>query len=394
MTAFETIRLVAGREIRERVRSKAFLASAAFTLLLVLGAAIVPGLIGDDGPKRYQVGVLGDGSRAVADRLPATAEAMGEDVTFELRPVADDAEASALVRAGEVDVVLAGSEVVVSEELDDRLGTLLQAAHREVASEAALARAGVSGSAAATAVRPPPLAVRALDPPDEADGERQGVVFVGTMLLYGQLLGFGYYVANGILEEKASRVIEVVLAKARPSHVLTGKILGIGILGFTQLVGTVVVGLVAASVAGSIDLPASIIRLAVEVVAWFVLGYALYASLYAVGGALASRTEELQNTTAPITMVAVFSFIASTSAVGDPGGTLARIATFVPVTAPMLLPIRTSAGEIALWEVALSVTMVLLATLGAVLLAGKVYAGSALQVRGQVKLRAALGRAR
>lgn len=394
MTAVETIRLVAGREIRERVRSKAFLGSAALTLVLVLAAAIIPGLVGDDGPKRYDVGVVGSAATAVADRLPAVAAAVGEDATFVVRAVADAAEGERLVAAGDIDVVLVGGGAVVDEEPDDLLAMLVQAAHREVASEAALAKAGVSGSAATAALRPPPLPVRALDPPDEADGQRQGVVFVGTMLLYGQLLGFGYYVANGILEEKASRVIEVVLAKAQPSHVLTGKILGIGLLGFLQLVGTVVIGLVAASLAGSIALPPEIIRVAVEVIAWFVLGYALYASLYAVGGALATRTEELQNTTAPISMIAVFSFIAATVALNDPGGTLARIATFVPPTAPMVLPIRTAAGEIALWEVAVSVALVLLATAGSVLLAGKVYAGSALRVRSQVKLRDALARAR
>jgi ABC-2 type transport system permease protein len=391
MKATETIALVAGREIRERVRSKAFLASTAFMLLLIVGAAVVPSLIGDDGPKRYQVGVLGKGSTAVADKLPAVAKAAGEDVTFTLIPVADAAEGERLARAEDVDLVLQdGRIVVVNKELGDRLGMLLETAHRAATVESALADEGVTGQAAQRVLQPSALSVTALDPPDAAEDEKAALISIGTLLLYVQLLSYGLYVANGILEEKASRVMEVVLSKAKPSHMLTGKILGIGFLGFVQLIGLVVVGLLAATLSGSVDLPDSTVRVAVEVVAWFVLGYVFYAALFAMGGALASRTEELQNTTGPITMIAVFSFFATIFVTEDPGGTVARIATFVPPAAPMVLPIRTAAGEIALWEVAASVALVLLSTVAAVLVASRVYAGSALHTRGQMKLRAAL----
>jgi ABC-2 type transport system permease protein len=389
--ATETIALVAGREIRERVRSKAFLASTGFMLLLIVGGAVVPGLIGDDGPKRYRIGVLGKGSTAVADKLPVVAKAAGEDVTFTLVPVADAAEGDRLARAEDVDVVLQDGRIaVVNKELGDRLGMLLETAHRAATVESALADAGVSGQVAQRVLQPPALSVNVLDPPDAATDEKAALIFIGTFLLYIQLLSYGVYVANGILEEKASRVMEVVLSKARPSHMLTGKLLGIGFLGFVQLVGLVVVGLLAAGMSGSVDLPGSTVRIAVEVVAWFVLGYAFYSACFAMGGALASRTEELQNTTGPISMIGVFSFFVTIFVHEDPGGTVARIATFVPPAAPMVLPIRTAAGEIALWEVAASVALVLLATVAAVLVASRVYAGSALHTRGQMKLRESL----
>lgn len=392
MTPVETIRLVAGRELRERVRSKAFLASTAFSLLLVLAVAIIPGLIrGDGGPTKYKIGVVGTAAAPITDRLVAVAAASGEDVRVDVRAVADLAEAERLVKAGTLDLALAGNEVLVDESSGELEG-LVQDAHREAAHEAALAKAGMSGAAVTAALRPAPLPVRELDPPDKDAKEREGLIFVGSMLLYGQLLGFGYWVATGILEEKASRVVEVVLAKARPAHVLAGKILGIGVLGFVQLIGFVIVGLATAWAVGTIELPALVFRVAVEVIAWFVLGFALYACLFAAAGALASRTEEMQNTTGPVTLVAIMSFFAAMFATGDPGGTAARISTFLPPAAPMVLPIRSAAGELALWEAGLSVALVLVATLGAVWLAGRVYAGSALNVRGPMKLREALSR--
>lgn len=393
MTAFDTVRLIAMREVKERLRSKTFLYSSAFSLLLILGAAIVPSLL-DDGPATYDVAVVGPSSAALGSRIESVVQRSGDNARIVRRDIADGAEAERLVKDGTVDVAIVDGALVVDDELSDRLGGFIDIAHREVSGEQALTQAGVSGPAATAALRPAPLAVRALDPPDEDAESREGLIFFGTLLLYGQLLGYGYWVASGILEEKSSRVIEVVLAKARSGHVLAGKIIGIGVLGFVQLIGFIAIGLVAASVSGSTELPDSTVRVAVEVVAWFALGYVFYACLFAVGGALASRPEEMQSTTGPISMVIVMSFFAAMFSGDDPGGTVARVATFVPPTAPLVLPIRSAAGELALWEALVSISLVLIATYGAVRFAGRVYGSSALHVRGQLKLREALTRAR
>lgn len=395
MTGFDTVRLVATREIRERLRSKLFLMSTGFSLLIVLAVAALPSLIQDDGPTTYDVGVVGAASAPLAQRIEAAVRESDEGSTVATRQIADTAAAERLVRDDAIDVAIVdGGTLLVYDELGGRLETVIQLAHQELASEQALSRAGVTGEAATAALHPQPLAVRALDPPDPETDARDALMFAGTILLYGQLFGYGYWVSSGILEEKASRVIEVVLAKAKSGHILAGKIVGIGVLGFLQLVGFMIVGLVTASLSGSVELPPSTVRIAVEVVAWFVLGYAFYACLFAVGGALASRSEELQSTTGPISLLIVVSFFAAMPAGEDPGGTVARVATFLPPAAPLVLPIRSAAGELALWEALLSIALVLLATYGAVRLAGRVYAGSVLNVRGQLKLREALTRAR
>jgi ABC-2 type transport system permease protein len=389
VTRFEVIRIVAGREIGERLRSKAFRVSAGISLAFILAVAILPGVLGDDGPTTYDVGVFGVGSEALAERLPTVA-AFDGDVAVDVRRLAAEDEGRRLVKSGELDAAVGDGQVVVEKDLGDRLGFILQEANRQVAGEAALAGAGVRGEAVAQILAPAPLAVQALDPASKEESTRDGLVYFGTILLYGQLLGFGYWVASGVVEEKASRVVEVLLAKAPASQLLAGKVVGIGIVGLAQLVGLVVLGLIAAAVSGSVDLPPDTVPVAAQVVGWFLLGFALYSCLFAVAGAIASRAEELQSTTMPLTFLTMGSFFAAINSGGAPGGAVAKVATFVPFSAPMVLPIRVAAGEVELWEVVVSVAIVLASIVAAMKLAGRVYAGGAMHLRGQLKVRQAL----
>ncbi len=388
MTKLQILRLVAGREVRERIRSRAFRISSGVSLAFILAVAILPSVLSDDGLTTYDVGVFGAQSDALAGRLPAVADLGG--VAVDVRRLADVAEGRRLVDAGDLDAAVGDGQVVVERDLGVRLGFLVQEANRQVLGEAALAGAGVRGDVAGQALMPQPLVVRALDPESEAESDREGLVFVGTILLYGQLLGFGYWVASGVVEEKASRVVEILLAKAPPAQLLAGKVTGIGVVGLVQLIAFVVIGLATAAAAGSIELPPATISIAIQVVGWFVLGFAFYACLFAVGGAMASRVEELQSTTTPLTFLAMGSFFAAITTGSDPSGPVARVATFLPFSAPMVLPIRVAAGEIGLAAVLLSVAIVLVSIVGVMALAARVYAGGALHLRGQLKLRNAL----
>jgi ABC-2 type transport system permease protein len=171
---------------------------------------------------------------------------------------------------------------------------------------------------------------------------------------------------------------------------LAGKVIGIGVIGLVQLVGFVIVGLVAANAAGTVDLPPDIVPVAAQVIGWFILGFAFYSCLFAVGGALASRVEELQSTTMPLSLLAMGSFFAAITASGAPGGTLARVTTYLPFSAPLVLPIRIAAGAVGRGEVAAGVAIVLVSIVAAVALAGRVYSRGALHTRGPLKLRNAL----
>ncbi|HEY8525948.1 MAG TPA: ABC transporter permease [Acidimicrobiales bacterium] len=431
MKAGTVVRLVARREVRERGRSREMAVSTVISLVVIAVLVLVAGA-GDDGPS-YDVGTVGERPAAVAatlaelagagagagdtvgsdgtagadgageaddgdDAADGTAGSDGEAddgderVELAVERVADRAEAERRLADGDLDAVLVDDEILVEDDLDRELESLIQAAHREVAIAAALADAGATPDQVAAA-SPRPLATRALDPGADADDDRVGLATIGTFLLFTQLFGFGYWVASGIVEEKASRVIEVLLAKAGPRPLLAGKILGLGLVGLAQLVLFVGVGLGLAAALGTVELPPGTLRVAVELIAWFLVGFVVYACVFAMGGAIASRVEELQGTTGPITLVAMGGFFAALAAGNDPEGVVAQVATFVPVAAPMVLPIRSAAGALPAWQAVGAVALVL-ATAGLVVrLAARVYAGGALFTRGQLPVRDALARA-
>ena len=399
MGAARVVRLVARRELRERLRSKEMIVSTVISVIVVVVIVLAAGAADRGGPT-FDVGTVGERPAQVAavmDDLAGGGSDAGDPdsdhVELDVRPVGDRAEAERLVADGELDAVIVDGEVLVGEELDRELGALVQAANREVAIAEALSAAGATPDDVAAA-SPAPVTTRALDPVDEDREDRTVLATIGTFLLYVQLFGFGYWVASGIVEEKSSRVVEILLAKAGPRSLLAGKVLGIGVLGLVQLVLFLVVGLGLATAVGSVDLPSGTGWTAVELVAWFLLGYAVYACLFAMGGAIASRAEELQNSTGPISLMAMGGFFAAIATSGDPGGLVARIGTYVPVAAPMVLPIRSAAGELPAWEAVLSVALVVLTAVFMVRLAARIYAGGVLFTRGPLKLRDALARSR
>lgn len=149
---------------------------------------------------------------------------------------------------------------------------------------------------------------------------------------------------------------------------------------------SIAVGLGAAVAAGSIELPPGWGIAAAQILAWFVLAFAFYACAFAMAGALASRQEDMQNTVTPITYVLFAVFALGFLAAGDPDGALATVASFVPASAPLVMPIRTAAGAAPIWQVALSVGLTLAATAAVVAAAARVYGGAALRTRGQLKL--------
>jgi len=247
----------------------------------------------------------------------------------------------------------------------------------------------VSGAQATAITDPAPLRTATLDLPNQARDDRRGLVTFGVFFVFGQIFGYGFAVASSVVEEKSSRVVELLLAKIRPRELLTGKIVGVGVLGFAQLVLFFAVGLAAATLSGSIDMPPGLAGAAGLVLGWFLLGFALYSALFAMAGAVASRVEELQNTSSPITFMIMAGYIGTIAAVGDPGGGVARVTSFVPFWAPLVMPIRMAGGNVPVWEVVVITALVLVTIVVVVRLAARIYAGGALRTRGRIKLKEA-----
>jgi ABC-2 type transport system permease protein len=215
------------------------------------------------------------------------------------------------------------------------------------------------------------------------------VAFVGVLLLYGQLFGYGVAVASGVVEEKSSRVIELLLSAIRPRQLLTGKILGIGALGFLQLLGVGIVGIVTAKLSGGFTFPPGSAGIVVTVLAFFVLGFAFYSSLFAVAGSMVPRQEELQNSMTPLSLVIVISFFVSIAALNNPDSTSAVIASLLPPSAPLAMPIRVAQGAAPVWQIVASVLISIATTAALVPVAGRLYSAAILRTGGRVRIREA-----
>jgi ABC-2 type transport system permease protein len=392
MKGRDVVATVARREFVERLHQKSFLVSTAITLVIVMLVSIVPSVFGDDGPDRYTVAAAGDSSQAVTDAARQVAPQF--DARVQVRRYADVAAARRAVAGEDLDALVGPRTIEAREELPDELDQILQGAARRVAQERALDGAGVQGAARRQALDPPPLAVRTQEPVDEQRDARGGLAFAAVILLYGQLLTFGYWVASGVVEEKASRVVEVVLATIRPSHLLAGKIIGLGLLGLAQLLVIGIVGVGAASAVGSLELDSDVLVAAGLALLWFVLGYAFYSCAFACAGAIVPRQEELQSSMTPLTTIILVSFFVAFAVIQEPDGTLATVSSFIPTTAPMTMPPRIALGEAPAWEVAAAIAITLAATALLVPLAARIYSGAILRTGSAVKLRDAWRAAR
>jgi ABC-2 type transport system permease protein len=287
-----------------------------------------------------------------------------------------------------------GDRIRSQEKPEDSLVNALQVANRQVRAQEALQRARLSPAQQQAALAPPPLRVSTIEPVDPERDKRGGLAFFAAMLLYGQLIGYGFYVAMGVVEEKSSRVVEVLLSAIRARHLLAGKVIGLGLLGLGQWLTVVTLGLLAATAVGAVDIDSDVLIAAALALVWFVVGYAFYACLFACAGALVPRQEELQSVTTPLTLLLLISFFVSFGVLNDPDGTLAHVTTFIPMTAPICMPARIALGELSVGEVVIALVITLGAAAALIPLAGRIYSGAVLRTGAAMKLRDAWQAAR
>jgi len=390
MSAREAVTLVARREIVERMREKSFLVSTVVGIVIIVIVVILASVLGG-GDTRYVVGHTDAQGAAVADA--AAAAAQGSDVEVESRPV-DAGAATADLEDGSVDAVVTGDEIRSKDEPDDELVTLLQAANRQVSAAQALEQAGVSGDEAQAILAPPALRVATVEPVDEDEDAKSALTFFIVLILYGQIITYGYWVAAGVVEEKASRVVEVVLSTIRPSHLLAGKVIGLGLLGLGNLLLTGVVGLLVAAATGALDVDGQVLSSVALALVWFLLGYAFYACAFACAGALVPRQEELQSTMTPLSMMLLVSLFVAFAVQSNPDGTLAQVTAFIPMTAPLTMPPRIVAGDVSTLEIIASFVVTIGASALLIPLAARIYSGGVLRTGSSLKLREAWRAAR
>ncbi|MBO3744553.1 ABC transporter permease [Streptosporangiaceae bacterium NEAU-GS5] len=350
--------LVARREIVAQVRTRAFAIGLAVMVLLVGGATFAPKLFG--GPDSYALGTVGTSALQIQDAKWTTYR--------------DEASATKALKDGDVDAVIAGKKVLSNGELDPKLDALLQSAN----AQAQIKAAGLTIT---------PLNVVSVGPGADAEHTRRGLAFIVVLVLFMLIISTPMMVAMGVVEEKGSRIVEILFTTVRPWQLLGGKILGLGAVGLINLAGVIAAGLVAATASGlAADLPPGLAGIVAGVVVWFILGYTFFAALAAALGSLVSRQEEVGNALAPMTTLIVVAYGVAFYALGDPGSTVARVVSLLPPFSAIVMPVRTAAADVALWEVAVSGVLLLAAVAGIVLLGARIYERAVLRTGARVRI--------
>jgi ABC-2 type transport system permease protein len=378
MKARQAITLVAWREIRERLHSRAFLASTLLMLALVGASSALSLALSTD--ETYKVAVVAPAPNGLDAALQRAAKPFEAKVKIQTVPSA--AAGRAQVNAKKVDVLLllAKSQLVFRSDVDTQAAAAADSAVRAL-------RHHLPPTPELTAVT--------LQPPEKKTTDAKTLAaYAGAMLLLTTLALYGQWVLTGVVEEKSNRVVELILATVRPRHLMAGKVIGIGVLGFGQV--ALVGGLTAVLFAsGLFDAPSSIGANLALVIPWFALGFALYAVAYAAAGALASRQQDANSAGIAVTytLLAAF-FLGYVALASDMNGMLANLLTIFPVTAPLVLPARSILIGVPLWEHVLAVVLVLATIYVLVRIAGRVYAQGLLRGGPRIGLRAALRLAR
>lgn len=384
---------VAWREIGERIRSKAYLITTGLTVLIVIGLIVVPSQFGAE-TTESTVGSVGAGN----EEIVATAvelENAGDDpegppsIAIEIAEFDERDLAVAALEEGEVDAVLVDGEEIVVENVGGFGGSSLvnglQRAAGTVQIQRLIEEQGQEAADIIAILNSDPLQISTLSAADPAENEsRTAMAYFGLLLLYLAVLLYGTWILTGVTEEKSNRVVEVLLSSIRPWQILGGKIVGIGALALFQLLGTILAAIVALRVTDAIDLPPIGLTAVLNILLWFVIGFLLFAVLFGAAGSLVSRTEDANTIAMPMSMTAVVGFFVSITALNDPDGPVAVIFTFVPLTAPFVVPVRTALQAIPIWQYAAAVIISLIALVVLTGIAGRIYSGGLLRYGGRV----------
>ena len=170
----------------------------------------------------------------------------------------------------------------------------------------------------------------------------------------------------------------VLLTRLPARNLLAGKIAGIGLLGLAQIAVTALAALIAVTAVGSLNIPAVRGAVLAWAVAWFVLGYALYATVFGALGSLGSRGEDAQAVAGPAQIVLMAAYFASFFMITQPASAAAKVISYFPLTAPMAMPGRIAMGATTWWEPLLAVALTLATIIGLVQLAGRLYTNAIL----------------
>ena len=387
--------LVAAREVRERVRGRIFRVGTLLILAVVAGAIVIPTLIHST-PQPERVGLVGPFPAALRSTVATAAKSVGTTVRFVDEP--DAATARAQLHEGSLAlVILDGQGLVVNQPIsstDSSTGAQFVAATaRTLGVAKALADADLTPAQSSALARAKPLPVHSLQP-GSTGSKVNATAVVGLILTFLMLTQYNTWILMGVMEEKSSRVIEVLLAAIKPIQLLSGKVLGIGLVAFGQATLVVAVALVLGAAVGSDLLRGSAPLVLVSTLVWLVLGYAFYCWVYAAAGSMAERQDQVQSLALPLTLPILFGYVvAITAASSGDASPLIKVLGYLPPTAPFAMPVLVGLSAVTWWQFAASAAISVVCTIGVARVATAVYRRAILRTGRRVRLREAFSRA-
>lgn len=379
--------LIVRREFISRVRSRFFIVGTVIFMALLAGYIVLQALVLNKATTTVKVGFT---SSAQALEQPLSTAASAEGVTIDASNVGDASSGEDDVRNGKLDALISGDpaspQVEVKDKLDPTVEATLDAIVRQIALTKSLASAGVDPAAIESSVAKAAPQLVYLDPNAAIKTQREVVGVFVAALLYVTLVIYGQLVAQGVVEEKANRIIEILLATVRPRQLLLGKVVGIGLVGIVQLILLGVTALIAVSRTQAITVPDVGVTAVLGGLLWFVLGFVLYALLYAAAGSMVSRQEDIASVTTPLTFVVVGTYLVFFWVTANPTNPLAVALSVIPPFAVVLMPARIATGDAALWQFLVAVALTLLEIAAMNWLAARIYANSVLRIGTRVGL--------
>ncbi|MEJ8283483.1 ABC transporter permease [Curtobacterium citreum] len=350
----QAVRLVSAREIQARIRSKAFVVSALILIGMVVASIVVGGIVGKATADDTTPVAVVDGVS-----LPTTT---GLDVT-DSTSVAD---AERLVQNGDVDAAIVPS--------DDPLGYKvvgLDEAPTDVVS--------------ALSVTP---RIELLDPDALPGGLVYLIAIAFGVVYFASAVTFGQSIAQSVVEEKSTRVVEILMSAISARALLAGKVLGNSVMAFAQIVAVAVAAVVTLAVTGQDNMFSMLGPSILWFVGFFAVGFVLIASLFAAAAVLVSRQEDVGSVTTPVMMLVMIPYILIIVAYNNP--TVLGIMSYVPFSAPIGMPMRIFLGTAEWWEPILSLLIVVASVVVVVLVGARVYENALLRTGSRVKLTEAL----
>ncbi len=384
---FRAFYLVARREFLTRARSRFFQIGTVVVMVLLAGYIVLQAYVISKATTTVKVGFTGP-AQVLAQPLQAAAGA--NSVTIEIKNPSSVADGESQVRDGTLDALVSGQpsgpDVAVKDSLDPTVEATLDGLVKAVVLNQAITGTGGNAAAIESQVAKAGIHLVLLDPNAAQRTQNTVVGLFVAVLLYVALLLYGQLVAAGVVEEKANRIIEILLSTVRPRQLMLGKVVGIGLVGFVQLVLVGVVAIITVTRTHAVSVPSVTVQAVAGGLLWFVLGFVLFALMFAAVGSMVSRQEDLGAVTTPITLVILGTYLAFFWVISNPTATLAVVLSIIPPFAPVLMASRMATGDAQAWQVVLAVvlTLIEIAVLNAI--AARIYENSVLRVGTRVKL--------